>query len=114
MIALLLGVVLSIAPWTGAGIPTSTAGAATYRLQIAGVPQTVVHLKATGVADGWLAAFCTPKYCSPQRVEIELPSSGHAAIQFELVRESDSSPKTSGATISSTDGVSVTVPAAIR
>ncbi len=114
MIVLLLGVVLSIAPWTGANLPTSTAAAARYRLQITGAPLTVVHLKATGVADGWIAAFCTSKYCSPQQAEIALPASGHAVIQFELIRESETAPKASGAIITSADGVSVTVPTTYR
>ncbi len=112
MIALLLGIVLTIAPWTGANLATSTAAAARYRLQITGAPKTVVHLKATGVADGWIAAFCTPKYCSPQQAEIALPSSGHAVVQFELIRESETARKESGAIITSADGATVTVPAA--
>jgi hypothetical protein len=105
---------LSIQPWTGSELQTTSAAAAKYRLNVTGTPEAVVHLQASGVAKGWLAAFCTPKFCSPQRVDVAIPSSGNAVLQFELVRESGSAPKRSGATISENGGASVSVPAAYR
>jgi hypothetical protein len=105
---------LSIQPWTGSDFQTTSSGAAKYRLEIAGKPNAPVHLRATSVAQGWLAAFCTPRLCSPERIEMQLPKSGNAVVQFELIRESDNAPKRSGATITGTDGASVTVPAAYR
>lgn len=101
---------LSIEPWSGSSFQTTGAAAAKYRLEVTGKPQEVVHLKASGIASGWLAAFCTPKVCSPQRVDVEIPSSGEAVLQFELIRESDSAPKQSGATITDDEGTGVTVP----
>jgi hypothetical protein len=105
---------LSIQPWTGSELQTTSAAAAKYRLKVTGTPESVVHLQASGVANGWLAAFCTPKFCSPQRVDVAIPSSGEAVLQFELIRESDAAPKRSGATISESGGASVSVPAAYR
>jgi hypothetical protein len=105
---------LSIAPWAGGDLQTTSTAAAKYRLEVAGPPHAVVRLMARDVATGWLAAFCTRKYCSPQRVEDVLPASGVAIFQFELIRESDTAPKASGAVITGADGVSVTVPTAYR
>jgi hypothetical protein len=101
---------LSVQPWTGSELQTSSAAAAKYRLKVTGTPDSVVHLQASGVANGWLAAFCTPKFCSPQRIEVAIPSSGESVLQFELIRESDTAPKRSGATIRDDRGASVTVP----
>jgi hypothetical protein len=88
--------------------------AAKYRLEVSGKPNATVSLRALGVAQGWLAAFCTPKLCSPQRVDVQLPHSGQAIVQFELIREAENAPKESGATIADNNGVSVQVPAAYR
>jgi hypothetical protein len=105
---------LSIQPWTGSEFQTTSTAAAKYRLEVSGKPKALVRLQARGVASGWLAAFCTQKYCSPQHVETSLPSSGNAVFQFELIRESSSAPKETGATIVSPDGSSVSVPLAHR
>ncbi len=108
------GTRLSIQPWTGDDFQTTTSAAAKYRLEVTGRPQAAIRLHALGVANGWLAAFCTPAYCEPQHLEASLPPSGHAVFQFELIRESDTAPKESGATIAGADGVSITVPTAYR
>jgi hypothetical protein len=105
---------LSIQPWTGSDLQTTTEEAAKYRLEVSGKPSAAVHLRALGVAQGWLAAFCTPHVCSPERVDVQLSRSGDAVFQFELIRESDDAPRQSGATITDDDGASVTVPAAFR
>ncbi len=105
---------LSIQPWTGADLQTTSADAAKYRLEVTGQPNATIRLQASNVAAGWLAAFCTPKICSPQRYDVLLPRSGQVVLQFELIRESDTAPKQSGATITVGDGASVTVPAAYR
>ena len=71
---------LSIQPWTGSELQTTSAAAAKYRLKVTGAPESVVHLQASGVAPGWLAAFCTPKFCSPQRIDVAIPSSGEVRL----------------------------------
>lgn len=105
---------LSIQPWTGTDLQTTSADAAKYRLEVSGRPNAPIRLAATNVAAGWLAAFCTPRFCSPQRIDTQLPRSGQVVLQFELIRESDTAPKRSGATITGGDGTAVTVPAAFR
>jgi hypothetical protein len=105
---------LTIEPWTGNDLQVTTAQAAKYRLKVTGRPSATLRLRTQGVAQGWLAAFCTPRVCSPQRIDVELPASGQAVVQFELIRESENAPKQSGATITGNDGASVTVPAAYR
>lgn len=105
---------LSIEPWTGSDFQVTTGAAAKYRLKVAGKPNASVHLRALGVAHGWLAAFCTPRLCSPQRIDVELPRSGETVVQFELIRESDNAPRQSGAIVADNTGASVTVPAAYR
>ena len=105
---------LTIAPWTGSDFQTTTTEAAKYRLEVTGAPNTAIRLETSGVADGWLAAFCTPKLCAPQRVDFDLPRSGKIVVQFELIRESDSAPHQSAATITGPNGASVAVPTAYR
>jgi hypothetical protein len=105
---------LTIEPWTGSDFQITSSGAAKYRLKVSGKPNANVSLRAVGVAQGWLAAFCTPKLCSPQRIDVQLPHSGEAVFQFELIREAENAPKQSGATIADSDGASVKVPAAYR
>jgi hypothetical protein len=105
---------LAIQPWTGADLQATSADAAKYRLEVSGRPNAMIRLKASRVAPGWLAAFCTPRLCSPEHIDAELPRSGQAVLQFELIRESTAAPKQSGATISGGDGASVAVPAAYR
>lgn len=105
---------LTVEPWTGAEFQTTPSGAAKYRLKVNGKPNATVNLRALHVAQGWLAAFCTPKLCSPERINVQLPRSGEAIFQFELIRETQSAPKESGATIADSNGVWVRVPAAYR
>jgi|SRR6185312_11306266 len=105
---------LEIQPWTGKDLPTSTQSAARYRLVVMGKPNEHLRLEATGVADGWLGAFCTPEVCAPGHVNVDLPKSGKAVYQFELIREGDSAPAKSGARIVGDDGSFVDVPAATR
>jgi hypothetical protein len=105
---------LTIQPWTGSDFQVTTEAAAKYRLEVTGKPSASVRLSVVGVASGWIGAFCTPRLCSPQRVDLELSRSGRAVVQFELIRESDNAPKRSGATITDGDGASVMVPAAYR
>lgn len=105
---------LEIQPWNGKDLPTTSQAAAKYRLIVTGRPNAHVRLEVTGVADGWLGAFCTPKVCAPAHVDVDLPKSGRAVFQFELIREGDSAAAQSGAHIVGDDGSSVDVPLATR
>jgi hypothetical protein len=105
---------LAVEPWTGSDFQVTSGAAAKYRLEVNGKPNDSIRLSARRVAPGWLAAFCTPKLCSPQRVDVALPRSGQAVFQFELIRQAAGAPKRSGATITGSDGASVSVPEAYR
>jgi hypothetical protein len=105
---------LEVQPWSGKDLVTTTTSAAKYRLVITGRPNAKLHLEATAVADGWLGAFCTPTVCAPARVDVDIPKSGKAIFQFELIKESDTAPGKSGARIVGSDGSSVDVPPASR
>lgn len=114
MISIIAAIALAIQPWTGNDFQATAAAAARYRLQVSGKPNSVVRLQATGVSDGWIAAFCTPEYCSPQHADVKITRNGQAVVQFELIRETASAPKSSGAKITSTDGSTISVPIAYR
>jgi hypothetical protein len=101
---------LLLSPWKGADLPTATKSAVKYQLTIKDVPGTAVHLRVAHVADGWIAAFCDNRVCSPGQVHETLPSSGKVTLQFELIREEDSAPRSSGAVIESGAGQAVKVP----
>lgn len=105
---------LQIQPWNGRDLPTASHAAVKYRLVVSGKPNAHVRLEATAVANGWIAAFCTSDVCAPGHVAIELPESGQAVYQFELIREDDNAPRKSGARIVGDDGSSIDVPVATR
>lgn len=106
-----LGVIgLAISAWGGANYATADIAAVRYRLVVTGPPGSQVHLRADGVARGWIAAFCTPQLCSPERVDAVLPASGRAVYAFELFRETSTAPKESAAIVRSADGAYVRVP----
>lgn len=109
--ALALSTHLSIAPWTGADPKNAIAGATKYRLTLAGKPGAHVHVRATGEAKGWIAAFCTDRVCSPDQTVLDLPDSGTADISFELVRDDDTAPLKSGTvTLRTDDGARLVIP----
>ena len=114
MIPVLALAALTLAPWSGSDLPTATQAAAKYRLTIAGSPGKNVHLHATGVAKGWIAAFCDRRVCSPTQVNERIPKSGRVVVQFELIRETQDAPHSSGAVIHSDDGRALVVPRASR
>lgn len=105
---------MGLLPWTGTDLPTATQAAAKYRLTISGKPGATVHLNTSGVAKGWIAAFCDTRVCSPTQLTEIIPKSGSVVVQFELIREIDDAPHKSGAIISSSDGSRLVVPQASR
>ncbi len=105
---------LMISPWNGGDFPSVTSAAATYRLTVMEKPGSTVTLRATHIADGWIAAFCDTRSCSPMRVVERIPRSGRMVVQFELIRETADAPHSSGAVIHSNTGMTVNVPPASR
>jgi hypothetical protein len=114
MLAALLLASIGITPWNGADLPTATQAAAKYRLTISGKPGERVRLDVSGLATGWIAAFCDNRICSPMHVTQVIPKAGTAVLQFELIRETDDAPHRSGAVIRGSDGSRVVVPIASR
>jgi hypothetical protein len=106
----LIALVLTIAPWHGKDLPTATAAAAKYKLTVTGTPGTIAHLRTSNVAHGWIAAFCNDRVCSPGRVDQPIPANGTVTLQFELIREVESAPHASGATIISGNDKIVVAP----
>jgi hypothetical protein len=100
---------LLLAPWNGADLPTATRSAVKYQLTVKDAPGTTVHLRATHVQTGWIAAFCDNRVCSPGQVHEAIPASGTMVLQFELIREEDSAAARSDAVIESDTGQSVRV-----
>lgn len=100
---------LLVAPWHGKDLPTASYAAAKYRLTVRDVPGSTVQLRATHVAPGWIAAFCDTRVCSPGHVAETIPASGSVMLQFELIREEDRAPHSSGATIVPDRGAAVVI-----
>jgi len=113
MLALVLAT-MGLTPWTGTDLPTATQAAAKYRLTINGKPGQTVRLNTSGVAKGWIAAFCDTRVCSPTQLVEVIPKNGSIVVQFELIRETEDAPHRSGAVIVSSDGSRLVVPAASR
>lgn len=111
---LFLSIVLALSAWHGSDLPTATQAAAKYRLTLTGQPGETVHLKTSGVERGWIAAFCDNRVCSPHEVTETIPAAGKVAVQFELIREEDTAPRRSAATITGDNGSVIKVPAASR
>ncbi len=101
---------LTLEAWTGTSLPTATAAAVKYRLRVDGTPNAKLVLRAGGLAKGWLAAFCTPRFCAPMRVDVTLPREGEAVYQFELIREDPSAPAHTGVRVTSDDGAALSLP----
>jgi hypothetical protein len=113
MLILILAAI-GITPWSGGDLPTATQAAAKYRLTLSGAPGATIHLNTSGVAQGWIAAFCDTRVCSPTKVSEVIPKSGSVVVQFELIRETDDAPHHSGAVITGSDGSRLVVPQASR
>ena len=105
----ILALVLAISPWTGKDLPAANSDAAKYRLTVRGTPGSTAHLHTSDVASGWIAAFCNGHVCAPNKLDQVIPASGNVALQFELIREDESAPHVSGATILADDGAKLSV-----
>lgn len=109
MSALLLAA-LTVVRWTGADYPTATQAAAKYRVTLSSAPGSSVHLTTSGLAKGWIAAFCDMRVCSPSQVVEKIPPSGRAVVQLELIREEDTAARRTGLTLHASDGSTAVIP----
>jgi len=89
---MLLAVTLALTAWRGPSLPTAAPGAAKYRLSVRGSANELVSLRAQGVPGGWIASFCTPTFCAPLQYVLHLDRAGKGALEFQVIRISESAP----------------------
>ena len=82
-------ITLLLSPWKGPSLPTASASAAKYKLVVFGEQHQSVPLMASGLPRGWVASFCTPRFCSPFRYSVQLDSRGRSTIEFQVIRLDD-------------------------
>ncbi|MDQ6932653.1 MAG: redoxin family protein [Candidatus Eremiobacteraeota bacterium] len=95
---------VSLAPWTGADLPGSIAGTIKYRLVVGGNPKRSVTLRATDLAKGWIASFCTDRVCAPLRTSVIIPPSGVKVVEFQLIQSDAKAPKQTHVNVEASDG----------
>ncbi len=95
---------VSLAPWTGADLPGSIASTIKYRLVIGGRPKRSVTLRATDLAKGWIASFCSDRVCAPLRTAVMIPSSGVKVVEFQLIKSDARAPKHTHVNVEASDG----------
>jgi hypothetical protein len=103
---LLALITLALGPWTGPSLPTATQAAAKYKLTVTGPAAKTVALRADGVPKGWIASFCTEKFCSPFRYTLQLDNRGKGIIEFQALRTDDSAPSRAHITLSADGAIS--------
>lgn len=108
MLAALLAA-LTLLPWKGVDLPTATQAQAKYRLTVSGAPGATVTVTTSGLAKGWIAAFCDMRVCSPNRTVEMIPSSGHVDVQLELIREDNGAPAHTKLVLRGSDGSTVSL-----
>ncbi len=81
-------VTVLLSPWKGPSLPTAPTGnyQTSYAMSVRGAPNARIALRADGVAAGWVAAFCTPRLCSPFHATTTLDGKGRARYEFSLIR----------------------------
>lgn len=95
---------VTLAPWTGADLPGSVPGTIKYRLTVSGKSGKLVHLRATGMARGWIASFCSDRVCSPMQLALHIPPSGVKIIEFQMIHNDNNAPKKTPVQVQATDG----------
>lgn len=85
-------VTLALAPWRGPTPAAATPAAVKYELTVYGAARQHVDLRADGLPNGWVAAFCTGTVCSPFRYSMELNDRGTGVIEFQALRTDEAAP----------------------
>jgi hypothetical protein len=111
---LLALVTLALGPWTGPSFSTATPAAAKYKLSVAGPAGKSVALRASGLPAGWVASFCTEKFCSPFTYTLQLDSRGKGYIEFQALRTDDSAPSRVRVVVSADGAASRTLEVSAR
>jgi peroxiredoxin len=98
------GTAMFIEPWSGAPLPGSTANTVKYRLVVAAKPNTSVQLRAMHYATGWIPSFCSDNLCSPISRLVTVPASGALMLEFQMVPNDPTAPRTSPVTVLASGG----------
>lgn len=59
-----------------------------HRLVVHGAADEAASIRGK-IGQGWIVAFCTPKFCAPNRVEVTLPRSGALTLDVQAIRTDD-------------------------
>ena len=81
----LLGLILTLGPYTGPPLSGSVPDTAKFAVDVRGTAGQHVHLRTIGVPSGYIASFCTNVVCAPFSVSFALPASGHERIELQLI-----------------------------
>ena len=100
---------LAITPWTAPNLPTARHATHQYALRLHGAPGGRIRIRASGLASGWLATFCTQRVCSLRQVSVELSRTGSALVEFALVHDGASRTTDMHVRITTDDGASLTL-----
>lgn len=95
---------VSLAPWTGPDLPGSIASTLKYRLVVGGSPKRSVTLRATSLAKGWIASFCSDRVCAPLRTTVMIPASGVKVLEFQLIQNDSKAAKHTRVNVEASDG----------
>ncbi len=107
---LLLGLVLTLAPYHGPALSGSVPGTVKFGVRVAGKPHENVDLRSVGLPKDWIASFCTNKICAPLRIRLTLPASGAQTIELQLVSPAPGSRAPRDVTVEAPDGRRATLP----
>ncbi len=86
MIATLLGLIVTLAPYHGPALIGSVPGTAKFSVAVRGSSGEAVHLAAVDVPKGYVASFCTDRVCAPFHVTLSLPASGVQEIELQYIQ----------------------------
>ena len=107
--AALIGLVLTLAPYTGPALHGSLTGTAKFLVSVSGSAGQLVRLRAVGVPPGYIAAFCTNLVCAPFRVAFTLPTSGREHVELQLIRNAAGAHKPKTVTVAANGGIHASI-----
>lgn len=97
---------ISLAPWTGVDLPTSSTGTFKYRLALTGKSGRDVALHTGPLPKHWIASFCTDRICAPFKTTITLPDWGVSVIEFQLIPPDERTKRPVAVRVLADDGIS--------
>jgi hypothetical protein len=82
---------LDAVPWQPAwsALTGSVTQSDKFRVTVSAAPGTRVNLAASGLPQNWTGSWCTPRVCAPFRTTLDIPASGHASVEFQIIAPDD-------------------------